>query len=118
MNLRWTCDYEDGFNTEFKPLEITIILDNLISNSRKANAKTISFAASVYEEGLEVIYEDDGIGFKSGTEKKVFDLGFTTTTGSGLGLYQVAEIMKQIGGSIEVQNKKGRGVKLSLWFGE
>ncbi|MDP8208761.1 MAG: ATP-binding protein [Candidatus Electryonea clarkiae] len=116
MSFNWMSDAKDGFETRFKPLEITIILDNLISNSRKANAKLISFTTEVNDERLQVVYEDDGIGFKPGTEEKIFDLGFTTTTGSGLGLYQVAEVIKQIGGRIEVQTKKGRGIKLSLWF--
>jgi len=113
IKFKWICDAE--FKTRFKPLEITIVLDNLISNSRKAGAKSMSFTASIQKGVLKLLCEDDGAGFKPGTEKKVFDLGFTTTTGSGLGLYQVAEIMGQIGGGIEVlKSKKGACIKLSF----
>ncbi len=115
IKFNWTGE-DNGFKTRFKPLEITIILDNLISNSRKANAKTISFLVTINNNCLQVVYEDNGIGFKSGTEKKIFDLGFTTTTGSGLGLYQVVQVLNQINGSIVVNKKKTRGARFLLQF--
>jgi signal transduction histidine kinase len=46
---------------------------------------------------------DNGNGIKRGTNKqRIFEMGYTTTHGSGLGLYHVGQVLGEMGGSIEL----------------
>jgi len=89
---------KEKFVTEFKPIEVTIIIDNLISNSKKKNAKNVVITFNrIYDSKLEIIYRDNGDGLdKSIPEKEmIFERGYTTTRGSGLGLFHVRDILSK-----------------------
>jgi hypothetical protein len=99
-----------GVVRRFKPIEVAILVDNLISNAGRADATTISFLIeqpSATE--LRVVVEDDGRGIDSDVPdlKRLFEKGFTTTDGSGLGLFHVAQILDDLGGSIVAERKAG-----------
>lgn len=92
-----------GLQRRFKPIEISILVDNLISNAGKAGASEIYF--EIDQPGpreLRIRVTDDGPGFAEDLIDlgRVFEKGFTTSSGSGLGLYHVAQIMDDLGGSI------------------
>ena len=59
---------------------------------------------------------DDGIGIPDKNLSKVFDPRFTTTNGSGLGLYHTKEVVEKMGGKIEINNKLKNGVEFILTF--
>lgn len=104
------------FLYKFRPLEVIIIIDNLFSNSMKAGAKniTVSLSASK-DDGLEIIVKDDGKGIEKRNLSKIFDLGFTTTNGSGLGLYHVKQIVEKMKGRVTAEPMpKGAELKISL----
>jgi signal transduction histidine kinase len=47
---------------------------------------------------------DNGAGLARGASKdRIFEMGYTTTKGSGLGLYHVRQVLGEIGGSIELE---------------
>jgi len=106
---------EIEFIKEIRPLEITTLIDNLISNSEKAVAKKISFSFSKKKESLFIEVSDDG---KKGIEKenlnKIFELGYTTTNGSGIGLYQAMDIVKKMNGDIIADSIKGVGTTFKI----
>ncbi|UKT65058.1 ATP-binding protein [Pedobacter mucosus] len=108
------------FVIEFKPIEITIIVDNLISNSKKKNAKKVVFTFNLSKDGsLEISYKDDGDGLDRMIDNtaSIFEKGFTTTRGSGLGLFHVRKIMAEQKGTITVNtNNKDKGLELLLNF--
>jgi signal transduction histidine kinase len=92
-------------NTRFKPMDIAIMIDNLVSNSRRARASQIKFVISQYQSGiLQITVSDDGRGFdkKISDPARIFEKGFTTTSGSGLGLYHVQKVINSMDGSIEI----------------
>lgn len=91
---------ETSFVFEFTPLEINIILDNLLDNSFKASAETVEIKISVVNQILEVEYQDNGIGVNPSIIETMFDFGVTTTSGSGIGLYHVKKIVQSMGGEI------------------
>ncbi len=104
------------FLYKFRPLEIIIIIDNLFSNSMKAGARniTVSLAASK-DDGLEITVKDDGKGIERRNLSKIFDLGFTTTNGSGLGLYHVKQIVEKMKGHVIAEPMpKGAELKINL----
>lgn len=90
------------FITTFKPLELTMILDNLINNSKKARASKIEIEFKKNNNNLLVYFKDNGIGIPKPDRNKIFNFGFTTTGGSGLGLTHIRETLEKIDACIEL----------------
>ena len=86
-------------------LDISVILDDLISNSEKANAKNIKIEMkNLSDSTIEISFSDDGDGGPEkflGNKNKIFELGITTTIGgSGIGLNSVKTALKSMKGEI------------------
>lgn len=94
-----------GLKMRFNPVDASIIVDNLISNSKRAKASSIKFDLSQFDkQGLLMRVSDNGRGITPGTSpKRIFEMGYTTTQGSGLGLYHVRQVLGEMGGSIELE---------------
>jgi signal transduction histidine kinase len=91
---------------KFSLLDISVVLDDLISNSAKASAKNIKIEMSnPSKDILKIYFSDDGNGVpKEFIENKetIFDLGITTTLGgSGIGLNSVRTGLKSMKGEIK-----------------
>lgn len=100
---------------KFNPLEFSIILDNLIDNSRKANANLLTLRFE--QNGKEIILHciDDGYGLKKGAkEEKLFEPGYTTTTGSGIGLSTIKKYIEKSGGRITYNREYSKGFEVIL----
>lgn len=95
-------------------LEIALVLDDLISNSEKAGAKYFQLdMTNIDDNSLRVIVSDDGKGIDEkfmDNPEKIFELGVTTTNGSGIGLNSVRTALKSMKASISFL---GNGKKLS-----
>lgn len=105
------------FQSMFKPLEVSILLDNMITNSQKAKAKHFFVSLKSCDEAeMVIIFDDDGGGLDSSiTEPSdVFRRGFTTTNGSGIGLDHCVDIVKEMKGTIEYVPSKQGGFSL-MW---
>lgn len=103
-----------GFVKKFKPIDISILIGNLISNARRANASKITF--DIYENKknlLEISVNDNGKDFTARAleENNLFNKGFTTTSGSGLGLYHIKQVISAMDGSIEPISVTGTGLR-------
>lgn len=105
-----------GMKLRFNPIDASIIVDNLISNSRKAKATRIKFVLTQEaKSGLTIHVSDNGRGLPPGTNRsRIFEMGYTTTQGSGLGLYHVRQALGEMGGSIEIDDKVERGLGLVI----
>lgn len=93
------------FKVKFKPIEISIIIDNLIDNAIKALASKVEITISKpHSNVLSILIKDDGNGVPAEIPDKesIFEKGITTTSGSGLGLYNVRQLLQNINGSIEL----------------
>jgi signal transduction histidine kinase len=105
---------------KFRPIEVSVLLDNLFNNSIKARAKNFTISVVGEKQGqTSLIFLDDGNGLDKNIQNPeiVFEKGFTTTSGSGLGLYHVYSIVKDsLKGEIEVikPNTRGFGIKVVL----
>jgi len=105
-----------GLKMRFNPIDASIIVDNLISNSKRAKASQIKFEISPLDKnGLLMRVSDNGRGIRPGTNKgRIFEMGYTTTQGSGLGLYHVRQVLGEIGGSIELEDAGDKGVSFLI----
>lgn len=88
---------------------IQIIVNNLIINSIKAltevSDKRIGLEVFVVDETCHIRVKDNGPAIDSSICKKIFKYGFSTTGGSGIGLFQVKELLKRMNGGIEVETE-------------
>jgi hypothetical protein len=89
------------YSTNFKPIEISIMLDNLVSNAKKAGANSMSVRFKDINKKLVVQFADNGKGIDSKITPKIFERGFTTTRGSGVGLHYVKTMIEKMGGDVK-----------------
>jgi signal transduction histidine kinase len=106
------------------------IIFNLVTNARDAiqhcpvqeeNGKKCMIKIISRTEGNEVIFSitDTGIGIPEDTKEKIFEPFFTTKDvgkGMGLGLAITYGIVRDFGGTIEVESHLGKGTCFTIQF--
>ena len=104
-------------NNKFNPIDVVIVLDNLISNSSKHGASKVALKWSKSGNTTQLSFKDDGAGINDSILDNIFDFGFTTSRrGTGIGLYHVKEIIEKLKGTITVNNKANQGVEFIISF--
>lgn len=102
-----------AFVQKFKPIDISVVVDNLIANARKARATRVAFSIThPNKDSVHIRVSDNGRGFNDQIDdiKRIFEKGFTKTDGSGLGLYHVRQVLGEMNGTIEAErNDEQRG---------
>lgn len=102
---------------KFNPIDMIIVLDNLISNSSKHGASKVELTWTKSGKSIQLSFKDDGKGIEDNILDSIFDFGFTTSRrGSGIGLYHVKEIIESLNGTIKVNNKLSKGVEFLISF--
>lgn len=110
-----------AFVKKFKPIEIGIVIDNLVSNASKARAKKLHFSLSVGKGAkpeLSLIVDDNGDGWAKSIQpiSRIFEKGVTSGTGSGLGLFHVKQVIEMLGGQIEAMEESPEGKTSGVRF--
>lgn len=108
----------ERFEIKAKRIELSILVDNIVSNASKAHAKSIIVKINLIDNNsLQVSFVDDGNGINNSVDiESVFELGVTTTQGSGLGLYHAKEIMKSLSSEIYLLNNDTKGAEVRMIF--
>lgn len=115
VQINTPADFE--YKMRFNPIDIIIVLDNLISNSSKHGASKIELTWKRLENFVQLAFKDDGKGIADNIIDNIFDFGFTTSRrGSGIGLFHVKEIIEKLNGKIEVNNELSKGVEFKISF--
>ena len=103
-------------NAEFIPIEVILMLDNIVSNSKKAKANELKFSSVLKNNKAVILFEDNGTGLiKEAENANIFEKGVSYTNGSGLGLYQIKQIIQKIGGCVSYKKVK-KGFCLEVLF--
>ena len=91
------------------------LIENAIKHSRCDKIK-ISIEDDGSDEEVKIKIEDDGKGIPDDIKEKIFERGFKTgeTSGSGLGMYLVKEIVESYGGHIEVKDSELGGTRFDI----
>lgn len=105
-----------SFEIKFRPLEISMVLDGLINNSVKAGATTIQINCSVTDNELTVLISDNGTGIPNKVKDQIYDMGFTTTSGSGLGLHHIRNILQDMRAHITLKSSSSTETTFELKF--
>ena len=105
------------FFTAYTPLDVSVVLDNLLSNARKHGCTEIVVGVVQCDDTKLVIsFRDNGKGVPKKNEGQLFKPGFSTTEGSGLGLCHMKEIMEELGGDIAFRRPDSPGAEFLLTF--
>lgn len=108
-----------SINIKFIPLQIMTLVDNILSNSKKAKATILNVYIKKTEPKMSIIFEDNGQGLsdKINDIDSIFEKGVTTTYGAGLGLYQVKKTIEHLGGNV-IAHKLNKGFMVEVVFDE
>jgi signal transduction histidine kinase len=87
---------------------------NLIDNSLRHGEKVTRISVTCRKEkgGLDLTYEDDGIGINAADKGRIFDRAFGKNT--GLGLFLTKAILGVTSVKIEETGEPGRGVRFEM----
>lgn len=116
-------DCEEDVTIESYPGAIAQVFTNLIMNSlmhayKEEDSGRIEIKVKNFNEGIEIIYQDDGAGMSQDVQKKIFDPFFTTKRGNGgtgLGMHIIYNIVcHKLQGNIEVKSTLGSGSEFTI----
>ncbi|WP_020405922.1 sensor histidine kinase [Hahella ganghwensis] len=111
---------KNGFIQEFKPIDVSVVIDNLISNAKRKRHRATKIAFKITHPTKDTIHievRDDGRGFDRNIDdlNRVFEKGFTLTDGSGLGLFHVKHVLGEMNGTIEaIRPESGQGAEFLI----
>ena len=104
--------------SEFKPIEITMIFDNLIANAVKHGAHMVAIEMKTGDSGgLTIVVRNDGEPIMKKDAERIFEMGYSTTEGSGLGLTHVRDSLSEMGGTIRLNTACSAGVEFVIQMG-
>jgi PAS domain S-box-containing protein len=90
---------------------------NFIDNTIKYGKKT-TFAKLYYEKdsqsGLQLVYEDDGVGISADDKAQLFKEGFSTGGSTGYGLFLTRKMIEVYGWKIKETGEPGKGAKFVI----
>ncbi len=98
------------------------LIHNLVINAQKAlktrsTDKRIVIDANIDQDMCVIEVKDNGCGIPEENLEAIFEFGFTTTDGSGIGLFHAKYLCDEIGGDIAVSsNQDGFSTIFTLKF--
>jgi len=115
-----------GLALEADPKLLNQVFVNLIVNAEQAITShgehgTLRISIEHADGRIAFVFADDGPGISPENIGKIFDPFFTTKRpggGTGLGLAICTAIVKEHGGTIEVQSTPGKGSEFRVWLPE
>lgn len=113
---------EEIIQTKFDLGKLEIILNNLLSNALKftpEHGKVVVFVKRLSSSKLEIQVKDSGIGIDKTVQEDIFQRYYQVetdkkSTGNGLGLAVVKELIELMKGSICVNSSLGKGATFSI----
>ncbi len=84
------------------------IREVMINIIKHARAQTVKVRIERHPESVEVVVEDDGIGFD------VEKIGSSASKAGGFGLFNVKERLEYVGGSFTIESQPGSGSRFTM----
>jgi signal transduction histidine kinase len=106
-------------------MHFTNVLFNLMENAVKYRRQDVPLVLIAHTlnvgDKIQIIIEDNGMGIRKETLKKIFDRFYRVPTGNrhdvkgfGLGLAYVKRIITELGGTIKAESEPGEGTKFII----
>ena len=107
---------EKAFNCRFSVSSISIILDNISSNSIKAGATKLNITFQEVEKYVEIVFTDNGIGLDVNIDvDMLFEWGVSNNIskkGFGIGLYHIKQLVEEMKGTVAIDSTYRSGFRL------
>jgi PAS domain S-box-containing protein len=105
-------------------LILSSVFQNIIQNAIKyqdyhKEQSCLEIGFNKKDNGVEIIFNDNGIGIDDNLQNKIFDMyfrGTTSVSGTGLGLYIVKIGIEKLKGNIRMESVKGKGTKFIIFL--
>ena len=118
QSIHLETDIEEGLPTiTLDKAQISRALKNIIENSIEALSThgTLRFTARAVDSNIRIVVEDSGIGINEDELGSILDPFVTSkTTGAGLGLTMVYQILMNHQGEINIKSRGGKGTVVTL----
>jgi signal transduction histidine kinase len=107
---------------KFDRTQLIRVVTNLIKNGIQsipddAEDPKIIVTVDLVEDMVRITVQDNGVGISEDNKAKIFEPKFTTkTSGMGLGLAMVKNIVETYNGSITFVSDKGKGTTFIVTF--
>ncbi|UVT21704.1 MAG: hypothetical protein H8K03_07345 [Nitrospira sp.] len=113
--------YQPDVVVKGNPDELLHVFVNLITNAVQAmeHHGTLTLATAMVAGATQVRVSDTGYGISPELQSRIFEPFFTTKPpgkGTGLGLYNIKNVIYHMKGTIEVQSQVGHGATFTLTF--
>lgn len=100
---------------KFSPQNIALIFDNLISNSEKSHSTQIVVRLLHENDRCRILYSDNGTGFSCDQDmSQIFEFGWSSTGGTGIGLYNVKRAVERMRGIIVGSKNDPEGAMFTI----
>ena len=112
---------EDEIIAKFDRTQLIRVITNLVKNAIQAipevEAPRILVSVSSENENVKISVADNGVGIHDDFNDKIFEPKFTTkSSGMGLGLGMVKNIMETYKGSVDFTSQPGKGTVFTVLF--
>ncbi len=104
----------DGDTIECDPSLVQNLLENLFRNAVEHNDPPLTVRVGTLGNGTGFYVEDDGRGIPETERDSVLDHGYTTGTGTGLGLCIVGDIVDAHGWEVTVTESRDGGARFEI----
>ncbi len=92
------------------------ILENAMVVSCKDIFKYIRIEVRGVEDGVKIMISDNGIGIKPSELENIWEIGYSTSKTSGLGLPFAKQIVEDNNGTISIESTPGVGTTVIVYF--
>lgn len=119
----------DGLDLKVEPLQaakqveeetLVTVLDHLLANAVEAAGENgkVELGLKNTQDGPRLYVKDNGPGMTDDfiRENLFRPLISSKSGGFGIGAYQVQQLVREMGGHLEVQSKPGEGTTMSIYF--
>ncbi len=101
--------------------KLTMVIGHAVRNAQDATPSDGRVTVGLQRLGdrVRVVIEDTGSGMDAEFVRTRLFRPFDTTKGAsgmGIGAYQIREYVQSMGGSVEVDSRRGEGTRLVLWM--
>lgn len=113
-NIHFVTEIEGECFFGFNPQYFTLVLDNLVANSEKSNSTECVLWMKKNGHDVEIQFCDNGEGFGNNDMQKIFEFGYSNTGGSGIGLYNIKNVVEKMDGSVIAERNMPKGARFII----
>ena len=112
---------DEEIHAEFDRTQLIRVVTNLVKNASQATESReqpmIKVSVTEDDKNVCIAVEDNGLGIKEENKEKIFEPKFTNkSSGMGLGLAMVKNIVETFSGTITFESKVGQGTTFYIKF--